>query len=157
MATGENAGTWGTKTNANLNLVEQISGGYIAQAIAGTGTTAFAPTDGGTGAVVASRVIEFTGALTGLPLILMAFAMERLRLAKNGTSGAYTVQLKAVSGSGATVTWATDDKGWKLIYFDGVTTNTGVYDVGFGAATGAAGLIHKYNLMTVVHLAAIQI
>ena len=23
MATGENAGTWGDKTNANLNLVEQ--------------------------------------------------------------------------------------------------------------------------------------
>jgi hypothetical protein len=31
MATGENAGTWGTKTNANLNLVEQISGGYAVQ------------------------------------------------------------------------------------------------------------------------------
>jgi hypothetical protein len=29
MATGENAGTWGTKTNANLNLVEQITGGYL--------------------------------------------------------------------------------------------------------------------------------
>ena len=28
MATGENAGTWGTKTNANLNLVEGITGGY---------------------------------------------------------------------------------------------------------------------------------
>ena len=24
MATGENAGTWGTKTNANLNLAEQL-------------------------------------------------------------------------------------------------------------------------------------
>ena len=23
MATGENAGTWGTKTNANLDLIEQ--------------------------------------------------------------------------------------------------------------------------------------
>ena len=28
MATGENAGTWGTKTNANLNLVEQLAGGF---------------------------------------------------------------------------------------------------------------------------------
>jgi len=25
MVTGENAGTWGTKTNTNLNLIEQIS------------------------------------------------------------------------------------------------------------------------------------
>ncbi len=29
MATGENAGTWGTKTNTNLNIIEQIAGGYI--------------------------------------------------------------------------------------------------------------------------------
>ena len=35
MATGENAGTWGTKTNTNLEILEQIAGGYIAQSIAG--------------------------------------------------------------------------------------------------------------------------
>ena len=28
MATGENAGTWGTKTNTNLNLVQQAVAGY---------------------------------------------------------------------------------------------------------------------------------
>jgi hypothetical protein len=28
MATGENAGTWGTKTNTNLSLFEQITGGF---------------------------------------------------------------------------------------------------------------------------------
>ena len=27
MATGENAGTWGTKTNTNLNLVQQAIAG----------------------------------------------------------------------------------------------------------------------------------
>ena len=26
MATGENAGTWGTKTNANLDLIAQLTG-----------------------------------------------------------------------------------------------------------------------------------
>ena len=31
MATGENAGTWGTKTNTNLQMIEQISGGYKVQ------------------------------------------------------------------------------------------------------------------------------
>ena len=30
MATGENAGTWGTKTNTNLQLFEQLTGGYSA-------------------------------------------------------------------------------------------------------------------------------
>ena len=28
QATGENAGTWGTKTNTNLQIIEQISGGF---------------------------------------------------------------------------------------------------------------------------------
>ena len=31
QATGENAGTWGTKTNVNLQLIEQIVGGYTAR------------------------------------------------------------------------------------------------------------------------------
>jgi hypothetical protein len=29
MATGENAGSWGTKTNTNLSAIEQITGGYL--------------------------------------------------------------------------------------------------------------------------------
>ena len=31
--TGENAGTWGTKTNVNLQLIEQISGGFTEKSI----------------------------------------------------------------------------------------------------------------------------
>ena len=38
MATGENAGTWGTKTNANLNLIEQLTGGVNSQAVTDSGT-----------------------------------------------------------------------------------------------------------------------
>ena len=139
MATGENAGTWGTKTNTNLQIIEQIAGGYISQAIAGTGTTAFTESDGATGSLVASRVIIFTGALSGSRIVTFPVGVENFYLIKNGTTGTETLQLKAASGSGATVTWATDDKGWKLVYFDGVTTNTGVYDVGFGAATSPGG------------------
>ena len=41
MVTGENAGTWGTKTNNNLNLIEQLTGGFATVSIAGgAGTTA---------------------------------------------------------------------------------------------------------------------
>jgi hypothetical protein len=29
QATGENAGTWGTKTNTNLQIIEQITGGLM--------------------------------------------------------------------------------------------------------------------------------
>ena len=39
MTTGENAGNWGTKTNVNLQIIEQIAGGYVEQAISSTTTT----------------------------------------------------------------------------------------------------------------------
>ena len=39
QATGENAGTWGTKTNTNLQIIEQISGGYTTQAVSDSGDT----------------------------------------------------------------------------------------------------------------------
>jgi len=140
MATGENAGTWGTKTNTNLDIIEQISGGYLEVSIAGgAGTTALTQTDGGTGSAVATRVLKFTGSISGNRIVTMPVLTENFYLINNGTSGSYTVQLKAATGSGATVTWATGDKGWKLVYFDGVSTNTGVYDVGFGAATSPGG------------------
>jgi hypothetical protein len=135
MATGENAGTWGTKTNVNLQLSEQISGGYITQAIAGTGTTAFTEDDGALNALVASRVIVFTGALSGSRVITFPVGVENFYLIKNGTTEDYSLQLKAASGSGATVTWASGDRTWKIIYFDGVATNTGVYDIGMGDVT----------------------
>jgi len=147
MATGENAGTWGTKTNNNLDLIEQISGGYKVQTLnaggAGANTTAVTQSDGATGSTVATRVIilgaESPQTISGNKIITFPVLTENFYLIKNSTSGSYTVQLKAASGSGATVTWATDDKGWKLVYFDGVSTNTGVYDVGFGAGTTPGG------------------
>ena len=40
MATGENAGTWGTKTNTNLQIVEKAIAGYVEQAVTSGGTTA---------------------------------------------------------------------------------------------------------------------
>ena len=147
MATGENAGTWGTKTNTNLQIIEQISGGYKVQTLnsggAGANTTALTQSNGATGSTVATRVIIFGAVspetISGNKIVTFPVLTENFYLIKNSTSGAYTVQLKAASGSGATVTWATGDKGWKLVYFDGVATNTGVYDVGFGAATSPGG------------------
>ena len=65
QATGENAGTWGTKTNTNLEIVEQISGGFTTQAVSDSGDTDLSVTDGGTGATLAHRIIEFTGTLSG--------------------------------------------------------------------------------------------
>ena len=87
MATGENAGTWGTKTNTNLNIIQQAATGYHSQSVslAGTGanTTTLAITDG------------------------------------DSTSGAYTVQIKGASDSGAGYTFAAVDKTSVLLYING--------------------------------------
>ena len=149
MVTGENAGTWGTKTNTNLQLIEQISGGYLGVDIAGgAGTTTLSKSDGATGSAVATRVLKFTGSITGNRIVTMPVLTENFYLIQNATtdgSGTPTVQLKAATGSGATVTWAASDKGWKMVYFDGVATNTGVYDVGMGdvTTTGTQTLTNK--------------
>jgi hypothetical protein len=147
MATGENAGTWGTKTNANLNLAEQLLGGFKIQTLnaagAGANTTELAIADGALTGAAQNRVIILGAvspeAITGNKVVTVPLLTETFYIIKNSTSGAYTVQLKAASGSGATVTWSTTEKDYKLVYVDGVATNTGVYDVGFGAATAAAG------------------
>ena len=138
MATGENAGTWGTKTNANLNLIEQLTGGYNSQAVTDSGTpTALTIADGALTGTAQHRVIELTGSITGARVVTVPLLTETFYFIKNSTSGAYTVQLKAVSGSGATVTWGTTEKAWKIIYVDGVATNTGVYEVPFGTSNYA--------------------
>ena len=130
MATGENAGTWGTKTNTNLNIFEQISGGYKVQTLnaAGTGanTTALAVSDGSTGATLATRVIilgaESPQTIAGNKIVTIPLDVENFYFIKNSTSGSYTVQFKYASGSGDSVTWTASDKGWKIIY---ATANDG--------------------------------
>ena len=137
MVTGENAGTWGTKTNTNLNIIEQISGGYAVQTLnaagSGANTTALAVSDGSTGATLATRVIilgaESPQAITGAKIVTVPNDVENWYLVKNSTSGAYTVQFKTASGSRDTVTWSTTDKGFKLIYVDGAGSNPSVVDV----------------------------
>ena len=137
MTTGENAGTWGTKTNTNLSIVEQISGGYIEQSIAGSAdTTTLSVSDGSAGAVLAHRIIKFTGTITGNQIVTIPLDVQQLYVLVNGTSGAYTVQFKYASGSGSSVTFAATDKGSKLVYATADdATNPNLVDSGI-ASTG---------------------
>ena len=156
MATGENAGTWGTKTNANLNLAEQLLGGFKIQTLnaagSGANTTALGIEDGGLTGAAQNRVIILGAvspeAITGNKVVTFPLLTETFYFIKNSTSGAYTVQLKAVSGSGATVTFGATDKGYKAIYLDGVATNTGVIEIPLSTAgtvteTGTQTLTNK--------------
>ena len=139
MATGENAGTWGTKTNTNLQLIEQLTGGYSAKSIAGGAqTTALTITDGNTTGTGQFRMIEFTGTITGNQIVTIPLDVETFYMLRNTTSGAYTVQFKYVSGSDGGVTFATTDKGDKLVFAtanDG--TNPEIKDLAIGTTSPA--------------------
>ena len=47
MVTGENAGTWGDKTNTNLNLVQQAIAGFEQVTLSSGGTLALAMNNAG--------------------------------------------------------------------------------------------------------------
>ena len=91
MATGENAGTWGTKTNTNLEIIEQFTGGYTTQAVSDSGDTTLSVSDGSTGATLAHRVVELTGALTGARNVTIPIDVQQMYVLKNSTTGSQAV------------------------------------------------------------------
>ena len=138
QATGENAGTWGTKTNTNLQLIEQISGGFTQQSIAGGAqTTALSVSDGSTGAVMAHRMIEFTGTISGNQIVTIPNDAQNFYILRNSTSGSHTVQFKYATGSGSTFTFSATDKGDKIVFAaanDGTNPDIKTLAIGTGIA-----------------------
>ena len=149
QATGENAGTWGTKTNTNLQIIEQIAGGFTQQALTSGGTVTLSVSDGSTGAVMSHRIIEFTGSLSGNAVVTVPLDTQNFYLLRNSSSGAYTVQFKYASGSGSSVTFSATDKGDKLVVAKGDDgTNPNIVEISLATAgtvteTGTQTLTNK--------------
>jgi|TARA_R100001079_G_scaffold75960_1_gene40839 hypothetical protein len=146
QATGENAGTWGTKTNTNLQIIEQISGGYTTQAVNGTGATTLSVSDGSTGATLSHRMIEFTGTITGNITVTIPLDVQNFYFLRNSTSGSYTVEFKYVSGSGDSFTFAAADKGDALVFAtanDGTNPDIDTLPAGDVSLTGTQTLTNK--------------
>ena len=133
MATGENAGTWGTKTNTNIQILEEAINGYVSQALTSGGTVSLTYTDGSTGDVARHAVIALTGTITGNAVVTVP-ANEKVWIIDNQSSGAYTVTVKVSGQTG--VTWGTSDKGTKILYANG----TDVVDTNIGGGVGAQDL-----------------
>ena len=133
MATGENAGTWGTKTNTNLDIINVAVSGYVEQAVTSGGTLALSITDGAATATAQNAVIKLTGTITGNSIVTVPDSVEKVYIVTNGTSGAYTVQFKTASGTG--VTFGVSEKTTKLLYSDG----TNIVDAGFSGALDIEG------------------
>jgi hypothetical protein len=118
MVTGENAGTWGDKTNDNLNVIQQAIVGYGEQSIAGGAqTTALTIANSPTLSVARNAVIKFTGTITGDQVVTIPNGIEKTYTLINGTTGAFTVQFKTVGGTG--FTFGTTEKNAVLVYSDG--------------------------------------
>jgi len=99
MATGENAGTWGTKTNTNLNLIQQAAAGYQEIDVASADVT-LAMTDG---AVSNARnmTLKFTGTLAANRTVNFPASVEKFFNIVDGTDHAgYTLTFKVTSQTG---------------------------------------------------------
>ncbi len=147
MATGENAGTWGTKTNNNLSLFEQLTGGFKQVSIAGGAqTTALTVADGSTTGTAQARMIEFTGTITGNQVVTIPLDLETFYFLRNSTTGSFTVEFKYVTGSGDSTTFATTDKGDKLVVAsanDG--TNPDIINISLASPPGGSDKQIQFN------------
>jgi hypothetical protein len=86
-----------------------------------------------------NAVVKFSGTITGNQIVTIPDGIEKTYILYNGTTGAFTVQFKTVSGTGPT--FATTDKGFKLVYSDG----TNVTDVPLGVPGGSNTQIQFNN------------
>ena len=146
MTTGEKAGTWGTLTNTNWDIIEQIAGGYTTQAVTDGADTDLTVNDGTTGATLAHRIVELTGSLTSGRNVTIPLDVQQFYIIKNATSGSQIVTFKYVTGSGGSVAIA--NGATVLVYAtanDG--TNPDIVDTGFAdgdvTLTGTQTLTNK--------------
>lgn len=124
MGTGDESGTWGARTNENLELIGEALG-FGTEAIttnADTHTTTIA--DGSTDPGRA-MYLKYTGALDSACTITLApDTISKLWFIENATSGSQNIIIK--QGSGATVTIPASST--KLVYSDGAGSGAAMVD-----------------------------
>ena len=139
MVTGEKAGLWGDITNTNLNLLQQAIAGFQNVSIAGGAQTTTLVMSDAAISNARNAVIKLSGTITGNQVVELPTGIEKTYIIENGTVGAFTVQFKQAGGTGST--FATTDKGIKILYADG----TNIVDVN---ANLAASSFEQINLPT---------
>ena len=124
MNTGEKSGTWGTKTNTNLELIGEALGfgteGITTNADTHTTTVADASTDPGR-----AMFIKYTGTLDSACTITIApNTLSRVHIIENGTSGSQNIIISQGSGDNVTIAPGTA----KVVYLDGGGSTANVVD-----------------------------
>ena len=122
MVTGENSGTWGDKTNTNLNLVQQAIAGYEAIDVASADVTLAMTNE--TLSNARNAVLNLTGTLAGTRVVNVPDGIEKTYIVADSTTRAgFTLTIKTVSGTGVAIPAGKT----VLVYSDG----TNVVDVFF--------------------------
>jgi len=130
MNTGEQSGTWGTKTNTNLELIGEALG-FGTEAIttnADTHSTVIADgaSDGASDNNGARAIyVKYTGTLdSACTITITPNTIKRLHFIENGTSGSQNIIISQGSGSNVTITPGTT----KAVYLDGGGSSANVVD-----------------------------
>ena len=130
IATGEKAGLWGSITNTNLQILEQLSTGYLSLNV-GASDQALALDNGAT-SNGKNLYIKLTGTLAANRTVTVPDTAERVMIFEDATtresSGTIkTLTVKTVSGTGVLV----PSGATVLVYSDGTNVNLGMQDKGY--------------------------
>jgi hypothetical protein len=131
MVTGENSGTWGDKTNTNLNLLDQAVSGY--QLVTVTANTTLVMTNA-TISNARNAVLELSGTIASNTTVNMP-AIQKTYIVKNSTTGAFTVTFRGALQTTNFVTWSATDKTTKILYCDSIN----VVSVDLSTLSGTVG------------------
>ena len=124
MATGENSGTWGTRTNANLELIGEALG-FGTEAITTNADTHTSEIADGATDPVRAMFVQYTGTLdSACTITITPNTISRVHIIENATSGSQNIIIK--QGSGATVTIPNGKT--SIVYLDGAGSGAAVVD-----------------------------
>ena len=141
QATGENSGSWGTKTNNNLQKLESATKGYVSVAIAST-TDSLTATDGSTTDEQSNAIIKLTGTLSG-DTTIQCEAVETWYIVDNATSmSTYTLGFKPAGGTAANLVAGSKH----ILYTDGSTMFDVLADCGNITANGTLAVAGNVSL-----------
>jgi|9_EtaG_2_1085328.scaffolds.fasta_scaffold03285_3 hypothetical protein len=134
MVTGENAGTWGDKTNTNLNLVQQAIAGFEQITLSSGGTTALVMSDGAL-SNARNLVIKFATITAGASTVCtIPDSIEKFYIFDcTGVTNPTNLTIKTASGTGFTP----DAQKIYAAYSDGTNLNEVSLDT-LGGSIGTA-------------------
>jgi len=98
QGTGENANTWGDKTNDTFDLLDESIYGYAAKSVAGSSNVTLTNSNA-TSDESRQSVLEFTGTLTGNINVLLP-TVESRYIVYNNTAGSYTLTVATTGNTG---------------------------------------------------------